>query len=161
DEIEAKLRDLLFWSYMMRDPFGMVCAVGKGQREDCIREAFSQADEHAIAAFSIINDAVDENRAIMALGGSCCGHLGSIAILGSGRTTISLLTNFDSMRCPRQKFYVGSRRQPRFCATVAGRFTLYVCGGVLAQERSRAHKCITDYTATRSPPCRISPDRCN
>jgi hypothetical protein len=64
DEIEAKLRDLLFWSYIMRDPFGMVCAVGKGQREDCIREAVRLADKHAIDRFSIINNAVDENRAI-------------------------------------------------------------------------------------------------
>jgi hypothetical protein len=64
DEIEAKLRDLLFWSYIMRDPFGVVCAAGKGTREDCIREAFDLADWHAIDWFSVINNDVDENRAI-------------------------------------------------------------------------------------------------
>jgi hypothetical protein len=39
-EIEAKLRHLFFWSYIMRDSLGRVCAVGKGTRADCIRETF-------------------------------------------------------------------------------------------------------------------------
>jgi hypothetical protein len=37
EEIETTLRDLLFWSYILRDPFGKVCAAGRGTRADCIR----------------------------------------------------------------------------------------------------------------------------
>ena len=32
EEIELVLRDLHYWSYAMRDPFGKVCAVGRGTR---------------------------------------------------------------------------------------------------------------------------------
>ena len=31
EDIEAVLRDLVFWSYVMRDPFGNVCASIKGR----------------------------------------------------------------------------------------------------------------------------------
>jgi hypothetical protein len=59
DEIEAKLRDLFFWSYIMRDPFGRVCAAGRGTRADCIRTAFELADEHALECFSLLEDEHD------------------------------------------------------------------------------------------------------
>jgi hypothetical protein len=36
EEIEVKLRHLIFWSYIVRDPFGKVCAVGRGTRAECI-----------------------------------------------------------------------------------------------------------------------------
>ena len=36
DDIEAVLRDLVFWSYIVRDPFGNVCAAGRGTRAECI-----------------------------------------------------------------------------------------------------------------------------
>jgi hypothetical protein len=41
EEIEVKLRDLMFWSYIMRDPLGQVCAVGRGTRAECIENAFT------------------------------------------------------------------------------------------------------------------------
>jgi hypothetical protein len=63
-EIETKLRDLMFWSYVMRDPFGKVCAVGKGTRAECIEDAFRLADEHAIDEFSTLEDPADEARAL-------------------------------------------------------------------------------------------------
>jgi hypothetical protein len=44
EEIEFKLRDLMRWSYIMRDPLGKVCAVGRGTRPECIENAFRIAD---------------------------------------------------------------------------------------------------------------------
>jgi hypothetical protein len=38
EDIEAVLRHLVFWSYIMRDPFGKVCAVGRGTRAECIKK---------------------------------------------------------------------------------------------------------------------------
>jgi hypothetical protein len=63
-EIEAKLRDLFFWSYIVRNPLGRVCAVGRGTRADCIENAFKLADEHAIDCLSTIESSVDEIRAL-------------------------------------------------------------------------------------------------
>ena len=67
DDICAKLRDLFFWSYIVRNPLGRVCAVGRGSRADCIENAFNLADKHAIDAFSTIEDPVNE---ICALNGA-------------------------------------------------------------------------------------------
>jgi len=64
EEIELKLRDLMLWSYIMRDPFGQVCAVGKGTRAECIENAFGIADEHAIHHFSVLEDPAEEARAL-------------------------------------------------------------------------------------------------
>ena len=64
EEIEAKLRHLMFWSYIMRDPFGKVCAMGRGTRAECIESAFSLADEHAIDHFSLLEDPAEEARAL-------------------------------------------------------------------------------------------------
>ena len=44
EEIEAELRDLFVWSHIMRDPFGKVCALGRGTRVECIKQAFEHAD---------------------------------------------------------------------------------------------------------------------
>src|SRR5262249_23197918 len=63
-EIEAKLRHLFFWSYIMRDPLDRVCAVGKGTRADCIENAFKIADWHAIDQFSMLENEQDEIRAL-------------------------------------------------------------------------------------------------
>ena len=59
-EIKSKLRDLMRWSYIMRDPLGKVCAVGRGTRAECIENAFRIADEHAIDHFSTLEDQADE-----------------------------------------------------------------------------------------------------
>jgi hypothetical protein len=64
DEIEPTMRDLYFWSYILRNPFGKVCAWGRGTRADCIRYAFQLGDEHAIDCFSTIEDEQDETRAL-------------------------------------------------------------------------------------------------
>jgi len=48
----------------MRDPFGRVCAVGRGTRAECIKNAFKLADDHAIEFFSLIENLEDENRAL-------------------------------------------------------------------------------------------------
>ena len=64
EEIEFKLRDLMRWSYIMRDPLGNVCAVGKGTRAECIENAFRIADEHAIDHFSTLEDQADEARVL-------------------------------------------------------------------------------------------------
>jgi hypothetical protein len=64
EEIEFKLRDLRRWSYIMRDPLGKVCAVGKGTRAECIENAFRIADEHAIDDFSTLENPADEARAL-------------------------------------------------------------------------------------------------
>jgi hypothetical protein len=64
EEIEAAIRDLRFWSYILRDPFGKVCAIGRGTRADCIRYAFQLGDEHAIDRFSTLEDEQDETRAL-------------------------------------------------------------------------------------------------
>ena len=64
EEIEFAIRDLHFWSYILRNPFGKVCAFGRGTRADCIRYAFQLGDEHAIDCFSTIEDEQDELRAI-------------------------------------------------------------------------------------------------
>ena len=64
EEIEVKLRHLIFWSYIVRDPFGKVCAVGRGTRAECIENAFPLADEHAIEHFSLLEDPADETRAL-------------------------------------------------------------------------------------------------
>jgi len=66
-EIEAKIRDLFFWSYIMRNPLGRVCAVGRGTRKDCIENAFNFADWHAIDSFSTLENQGDE---ICALNGA-------------------------------------------------------------------------------------------
>ena len=58
------LRNLVFWSYIMRNPFRKVCAVGKGTRADCILNAFRLADDHAIDCFSVLEDPQDEARAL-------------------------------------------------------------------------------------------------
>ena len=63
-EIEATLRDLRFWSYILRDPFGKVCAAGRGTRADCIRYAFQHGDEYAIDCFSTLENERDEARAL-------------------------------------------------------------------------------------------------
>jgi hypothetical protein len=67
EEIEAVLRHLFFWSYIMRDPCGRVCAVGRGTRAECIKSAFDLSDWHAIDNFSVIENLQDE---IQALNGS-------------------------------------------------------------------------------------------
>jgi hypothetical protein len=64
EEIEVKLRHLTFWSYIVRDPFGKVCALGRGTRAECIENAFRLADDHAIDHFSLLEDPVDEARAL-------------------------------------------------------------------------------------------------
>jgi hypothetical protein len=64
EEITVKLRDLHYWTYVMRDPFGAVAAVGRGTRADCIKNAFELADEHAIENFSCLDDPADEVRAV-------------------------------------------------------------------------------------------------
>ena len=64
EEIEVKLRDMLLWSYVMRSPFGKVCAVGKGSRAECIEYAFRLADQHAIDFFSILEDEAEEVQAL-------------------------------------------------------------------------------------------------
>jgi hypothetical protein len=64
DDIEAVLRDLVFWSYIVRDPFGKVCAAGRGTRADCIQHAFKLADGHAIDTFSLLENPQDEARAL-------------------------------------------------------------------------------------------------
>ena len=61
-EIGVMLRDPFFWSYIMRDPLGNVCTVGKGTRADCIKNAFSHADAYAIDALSLL-EGQDEIRA--------------------------------------------------------------------------------------------------
>jgi hypothetical protein len=43
EEIGTLLRDLVFWSYLMRDPFGKVCAVGRGTRADATRALAAEA----------------------------------------------------------------------------------------------------------------------
>jgi hypothetical protein len=67
EEIESVLRDPFFWSFILRNPFGKVCAVGRGTRADCIRDAFQLGDEHAIDCFSTMEDKQDE---ILALNGA-------------------------------------------------------------------------------------------
>jgi len=68
EDIEAVLRDLVFWSYIMRNPFGKVCALGRGgTRADCILNAFKLADDHAIDCFSVLEDPQDE---VLALNGA-------------------------------------------------------------------------------------------
>ena len=64
EDIEAVLRNLVFWSYIMRNPFGKVCAVGKGTRADWILNAFKLPDDHAIDCFSVLEDPQDEARAL-------------------------------------------------------------------------------------------------
>jgi hypothetical protein len=64
EEIESKLRHLLCWSYMIRNSFGTVCAVGRGTRAECIENAFLLADEHAVDCFSILEDQEEETRAL-------------------------------------------------------------------------------------------------
>ena len=64
EEIFAKLRNLRFWSYIMRNPLGAVCAVGRGTRADCIENAFNLADMHAIEFLSVIENPIDESRAL-------------------------------------------------------------------------------------------------
>ena len=64
DDIEAVLRDLVFWSYIVRDPFGNVCAAGRGTRAECIEHAFKLADWHAIDNFSVLENPQDEIRAL-------------------------------------------------------------------------------------------------
>jgi hypothetical protein len=64
EDIEAVLRHLIFWSYVMRDPFGRVCAVGRGTRSECIENAFRLADDYAIENFSLIEDPQHETRAL-------------------------------------------------------------------------------------------------
>jgi hypothetical protein len=60
EDIEAVLRHLVFWSYIMRDPFGKVCAVGRGTRAECIKNAFDLSDWHAIENFSLIENSQEE-----------------------------------------------------------------------------------------------------
>jgi hypothetical protein len=64
EEIGAKIRDLFYWCYLVRNPLGRVCAVGRGTRADCIENAFKLADEHAIDCLSTIESPVDEIRAL-------------------------------------------------------------------------------------------------
>jgi hypothetical protein len=64
EEIERKIRDLYFWSYILRNPFAEVCAVGRGTRADCLRHAFRLGDDHAIDCFSVLEDEADEMRAL-------------------------------------------------------------------------------------------------
>jgi hypothetical protein len=64
EELERVLRHLLFWSYILRDPFGRVCALGRGTRAECIENAFQLADHHAIENFSVIEDSHDEAQAL-------------------------------------------------------------------------------------------------
>ena len=64
EEIEVKLRDLMLWSYIMRDPLGKVCAVGKGTRAERIEIAFRNADEHAIWNLSTVETQAEETRAL-------------------------------------------------------------------------------------------------
>jgi len=38
EEIEGALRHLFFWSYIVRDPLGRVCATGRGARAEALSE---------------------------------------------------------------------------------------------------------------------------
>jgi hypothetical protein len=60
EEIEAKLRDLFFWCYIMRNPLGKVCAAGRGTRADCIKSAFELADNHA--AYDLPSETIDKSE---------------------------------------------------------------------------------------------------
>ena len=64
EEIEVELCELILWSYIVRDPFGKVCAVGKGTRAECIENAFRLADDHANFEFATLEDPADESRAL-------------------------------------------------------------------------------------------------
>jgi hypothetical protein len=64
EEIERRLRHLTCWSYIMRDPFGKVSAVGRGTRAECIENAFKLSDRYAIDWFSVLEDPADEFRAL-------------------------------------------------------------------------------------------------
>jgi hypothetical protein len=64
EEIEVTLRDLFFWSYIVRDPLGRVCAVGRGTRADCVRNAFVLADTFAADELATVEDVQDEIRAL-------------------------------------------------------------------------------------------------
>lgn len=46
---ERAMRDDFKWCYVVRDPFDRVCAWGRGERDECVREAFKSADDHAAA----------------------------------------------------------------------------------------------------------------
>jgi hypothetical protein len=67
EEIAAAVRDLDFWSFIMRDPLGKVCALGKGTRADCIRSAFELSDKHA--AEELPGDALEREDEIKCLNG--------------------------------------------------------------------------------------------
>ena len=64
DDIETVLRHLIFWLYIMRDPFGRVCSVGRGTRAECIENAVELADNYAIENFSVFDNFEDEARAL-------------------------------------------------------------------------------------------------
>ena len=59
-ELETVMRDDFRWSYIARDPLGKVCAWGRGEREECIREFFKSADEHA--ACELVVDCGDDSE---------------------------------------------------------------------------------------------------
>jgi hypothetical protein len=67
EEIAELLRDLFFWSYIIREPLGKVCTVGRGARDDCIREGFALADKHA--AEELPSHAMTPENEIRALNG--------------------------------------------------------------------------------------------
>lgn len=65
EEIEAVLRHVFYWAWIVRDPFGKVCATGRdATRAEAIRYAFEHADAYAIDRFSMLDDPVDELRAM-------------------------------------------------------------------------------------------------
>jgi hypothetical protein len=64
EEIEVTLRDLFFWSYIVRDPLGRVCTVGRGTLADCRRDAFTLVDTYAADELAIVEDVQDEIHAL-------------------------------------------------------------------------------------------------
>ena len=75
----------MFLSYIVRDPFGKVCAIGRGTRAECIENAFRDADEHAIDHFSILEDRRKKPAPLTALGALCCGRHGLTQTLAFGQ----------------------------------------------------------------------------
>jgi len=63
EEIEVALRHLFLWSYIVRDPLGRVCALGRGTRADCMQNALVDADEYATESLSQLEEEADEIRA--------------------------------------------------------------------------------------------------
>ena len=85
EDIEAVLRHLIFWSYAMRDPFGRVCAVGRGTRSECIENSFRLAVITPSRISHLLRTPSTKPAPSMVLGDSSSGHLSSTQIRRSGR----------------------------------------------------------------------------